>query len=66
MKFSDRLYWFCINFCSFIFFLILITPYVIWGVIYSFFQAIRITFFVTDGSERLMFPWEWELWEKEK
>lgn len=54
MKIKYRLYWFGRNLIAFLLFLIA-TPF---SIIWSIILAIRILF-ITNGSEVIGFPWEW-------
>jgi hypothetical protein len=55
MKIKDRLYWFSKNLVTFILLLIVLPFHLAFAII----RGLRIVF-ITDGSEELTFPWEWD------
>jgi hypothetical protein len=55
MELPGRIYWFLKNLSAFILLLIVRPLYCLWEIIIS----IKVLF-VTDGSEELLFPWEYD------
>ena len=59
MRIADRTYWFFYNFCRFLVGLVFMPFYWTWMLIGTI-----ITLTVTDGSETVLWPWEWDWWQR--
>ena len=61
MNFSNRLFWFSRNLLAFILMLIAIIPHELVTIVLS-----AKCIFITNGSEVIYFPWEWEWFKRRR
>ncbi len=55
MKATERLFYFSKNLLAFLLGIIVIPFHMIFGI----YRMAIVVFFITDGSEEIAFPWEW-------
>jgi len=63
MEIMDRFYWFRYNLVRFLVGIIFLPIHCVWGFIRGLVGMI-IALAITDGSETLSWPWEWNWWSK--